>query len=230
VRGGRNEYFRFGLPAVSVEGLPEQATVCCNGVEMCAGEGVFRFPTSLPSGEALQLEVRRGQTILKRHTLTLLDEIEWRQAEPAQLFDRFGGVCGPSLAAPNGVAGACLVGTHSPAVLFSPPPSCFVGRRVFFVGQSPGQIVSWPKEDLPTDWTPVWAVPMGRRGRALYCGDPARAREDERVGGAARSPRKKVREWKQLLYHWRRKITPPENPEHRRLWRQYQEVARDVRA
>jgi hypothetical protein len=194
-----------------------------------AGEGLYRLPPSLPAGTPLAVEIRSGDETLRRQYLSIVDDFEWQWTTPAQLFDRFGRPVDASQLNPPGVAGALLAGMLPAAAFFSPPPSCFAGRRVFFVGSIPGQIVSWPAEELPSTWTPVWAVPMGRRGRAIYCGlslDGAAARE----GAPVSMPARKIRDWKDLLARQHQRITPPSGGRLRQLWKQYQEVARRVRA
>jgi hypothetical protein len=234
VRGGissgrRNTYFRFGTPALLIEGAPSAANLCCGGVELQASVGIYRLPPTLPADTPLALEIRCGGEVLRRQSLSVIDDFEWQWNAPAQLFDRFGRPVDASQLNAPGVAGASLVGVPPPAPFFSPPPSCFVGRRVFFVGSVPGQIMSWPAEELPTSWTPVWAVPMGRRGRALYCGLSLDGATASQCAPSSASPRK-VREWKDLLARQQQRITPPIGGRLRQLWKQYQEVARRVRA
>jgi hypothetical protein len=227
--GRRSTYFRFGAPALLVEGARGEEKVYCCGMELQPEGGVYRLPASLPAGAPLPIEIRRGAQVLRRQSLSLVDEFEWQWRAAAQLFDRFGGPVDASHAKAAGVAGASLSGVPSPASFFSPPPACFAWRRVFFVGPVPGQVVSWPGEELPAGWVPVWAVAAARRGRAFFCGTaPSRATAP---GASLTTPLRpeRVRRWKQVLYRWRRRIEPPEGAALRQLWRQYQEVARRVR-
>jgi hypothetical protein len=234
VRGGvrsgrRNTYFRFGAPALVIEGALSETRVCCNGVELQPEDGLYRLPATLPAGRPISVEIRSSGKVLRRQTFSLIDDFEWRWTGAAHLFDRFGAPVDMSQAKPAGVAGASLVGVPPPPAFFSPPSECFAARRVFFVGSLPGQIVSWPAEELPTGWTPVWAIPMGRKGRAIYCGlalDSATASESV----PASICRRKVREWKDVLSHRQQRIAPPSGGKVRQLWKQYQEVASRVRA
>jgi hypothetical protein len=143
VRGGicstcRNAYFRFAAPALQMEGAPSDARVCCNGEELQAQDGVYRLPPTIPADVPLSVEVRRGAEV-RRQSLLIVDDFEWRWSAPAQLFDRFGGSVDASEVEPAGVAGASLVGIPPPAPFFSPPPSCFTGRRVFLSDQCPAK-------------------------------------------------------------------------------------------
>jgi hypothetical protein len=71
----------------------------------------------------------------------------------------------------------------------------------------------------------VWAVPIGRRGQAFFCGSDVAAAEP---AGTQTGDRKRVREWKDILYYRMKKITPPHGERARALWRRYQEAARRV--
>src|SRR5262249_3852099 len=94
--------------------------------------------------------------------------------------------------------------------------------RVFYVGREPGQIISWPSEPLPTGWSPVWAIPMRQQGCAMFCGTSLSESEPLR---SQCSDRKKLKEWKEVLWHRRKRITAPNHVGLRALWQRFQEEA-----
>lgn len=227
--GRRNAYFRFGAPSLVLEGARAGERVFCCGVELVPEEGVYQLPASLPAGAPLAFEIRRGQDVLRQQPLSLLDDFDWRGVAPRQRFDAFGSPLDAPQTTRASVAGAALAGSLLSVASFSPPPACFSGRRVFFIGPAPGQIVSWPSEALPKTWSPVWAVPMARRGRAIFCGTRGNGPPGG-VGPGSPYSRREVRRWKQVLHYWRRRVAPPaEGAALLDLWRQYQEAARHVR-
>jgi hypothetical protein len=221
---------------VLLEGGTGQETIRCNGIDLQADDGIYHLPQNLPASTLISVEAHRAARVLKRRWLTIVDDFGWQWSTPQKLFDRFGNPIDVKKETPVGMAGAALVGVPRVTPLFSPPESCFERRPsrgnrcrwgpVFFVGSVPGQVVSWPREALPKEWAPVWAIPMARRGRALFCG----------VGGAAAAQSsgtsytpKKVRLWKEIVHYRRKKITPPLTAGLGRLWRQFREEARRVR-
>src|SRR5207247_2007021 len=82
--------------------------------------------------------------------------------------------------------------------------------RVLFIGRVPGQIYSWPEEAHPADWSPVWAVPMGRRGCAVYCGTDIDAAVP--VTDQHNVEPHRLRRWKLTLWHRRKRIKEPAEP------------------
>jgi hypothetical protein len=130
------------------------------------------------------------------------------------------------------VAGA-LVSGHSPdtmqfhkPLLLTPGIDRTAAPHIFFAGRSPGQISSWPAEPLPDIWEPVWAIPMSRRGTAIYCAGSV----DGALPVPAQEPpeRQRLDLWKEILWRRRKRIAAPRQPALARLWKAYGEAARDA--
>jgi hypothetical protein len=228
LRGGirarrRNWYLPFGLPEVVLEAPRGGETVTCAGSELRGEGGVYRLPPDLPKDRQLVAEACGGAQVTRSHPFVVIGEFTWQWDTAQLILDRFGAPKDPSLPQ-EGVAGAAAAGVLHSRVLYCPHPSCFQGERVFFIGCEPGQIVAWPTEPLPGSWQPVWAVPLGRKGRVIFCGTDAAASEPRPTQHHPAC--KKFRLWKDILYHRRKLIRGPSSPRLAQLWRKYQEAAR----
>ena len=237
--GAGSVYFHFSLPIVLMDGGAGYETVRCNTIEIQSDGGIYHLPQNLPIGKPICLEAIRAGRVLQRRWFTISDDFDWQWNAPIRFFNRLGSPIHAEQEHPVGVVGAALHGIPPATHFINPPESCFEQRpargtrcrwsRVFFVGSIPGQIVSWPRESLPTEWAPMWAIPMKRRGRIHFCS--ANPGSVETAGANAASYRaERVRLWKRIVYHRRRKVAPPSTANLRRLWRQFSEEARRVRA
>jgi hypothetical protein len=100
-----------------------------------------------------------------------------------------------------------------------------MASRVFYIGQRVGEIVSWPSESLPDEWVPIWAVPLERRGKAVYCGeDPSRSAPER----DHKTLSEKRELWKEVLWYNRKRIAPPRQRVLSKLWEKFVEAARDA--
>lgn len=225
VRG--NRYFNFALPQVEVIGMVDGVTVFCNDhrLDHNPETGIFTIPDTLRANRLI-VEVRRDNKCIRKKSLYALDTTEWRDAVPTMYLDKFGQRTSDE--AEETCVGPIVHGAtsadYNPEV-FLPPTA---GRRVYFVGRNPGEIVECPNETIPDDWLPVWAILTQRRGKgtAVYCGiDPT----TEEPGTTVCSDRKRRRLWRVVLWTKRKRITEPSYPKLLALWRKYKEVAHYVR-
>jgi hypothetical protein len=224
---GGSGYFPFAPPTLSLEGGTGTESLRCNGRELVQAGSARRYavPDDFPVESRLAFEaVRDGQPV-KRLSIYLTGQFEWRRTNPAAVSNGRGE---PWAGDSVGAAGALTVGERPRTDMFEKSLILAPGidrraPRIFFIGSSPGQVYTWPKEGGSTEWRPVWAVPMGRHGHAVYSGeDIAAARPD--VDHQNSRP-DDIQLWKQVLWHWRRRIKPPTEPPLRALWRSYVEVA-----
>ncbi len=176
-----------------------------------------------PSESRITLEVRRAETILARASLFSASGFNWHVKEPIERIDRFG-------LSHDGtepwISGAVVTGAPAvpdiPADPLRAPGLRLTSRRIFFIGRHPDQVRCWPAEPAPEDWSPIWAISITRRGRAVYCGpSTVDASPLPLVPGRDRDPL-----WRQVLWRWRRRVVPPLGSAASSLWNQYQEAAR----
>ncbi len=226
-----NNFFSFAPPDLRLEGGDGREQVLCDGQVLLptAGMQFYRLPPKLPENRRITIEVQRGGQVLCQ-SLYFTGDFVWRWATPLQEFDRWGSIAEHVGSAQTRVAGAVVVG-EVPDVSWFKRPVFLAGeleasRRIFFVGRKPGEITCWPADPLPQDWSPVWAIPFSRRGRAIYCGtDPV----DSVPEPAPIAQGRKVDLWKEVLWYHRKRIAAPHRPVLLRLWKQYLETARNVR-
>lgn len=228
IRGAvRNTFFSFAPPRVVLDGSMPGDTVVCNGEPLSEDgtiDGSYALPAALPVDTRIGVEARHGDEVIKRRSLYLVSGVPWQSATPLAALDGYGN---PAPAGEEGIAGAAVPGAPGTRLPVDPlrVPGLRAGAaRVYFVGRTPGQIVVWPAEPVP-DWQPVWAVPFGRRGRALFCGTSL----DNAAPAAGRAGgRRRVKLWHSVLWRSRARITPPREPALKALWRRYREAARSA--
>lgn len=211
-----------------LEGGDGRETVTCDGRALTAigPERRYLLPAKLRPESRITLEMRRDGQVLRKNSLYLTGLFEWRQTQPQQAWNRWGRTPSPG---DSTVAGALVVGLPLPAGTFEPavilPPRLqHHTSRVLFLGRAPGQIYTWPAEAPAEAWKPVWAIPMGRDGSAIYCG-----LDIDAAGPLPYAPcadRQRLQAWKETLWHRRKRIMEPKEPVLAALWRSYVEAAR----
>jgi hypothetical protein len=73
---------------------------------------------------------------------------------------------------------------------------------------------------------PVWAISKGRRrSQVMFC-NSSLAESEPTISKC--KDRKKLREWKEILWYDRKKITPPAQANLRALWKKFQKEAERV--
>ncbi len=222
-----NQYFTFALPRIEITGAVEGTSVFCNDtqLERDAESGLYSIPDAL-CARRLVVEVRRNDERIRSRSIYSVETVAWREVGATEGLDRFG------RCAADGDGEKCI----GPIVEgFSPPPfdpTSFLppgeGRRVYFIGRNPGEIVTCPDETIPDDWRPVWSVAMkkGGVGTAIFCGsNPA----NETPGKSTVGDHRRRKLWKEVLWFMRKRITAPSHPALGALWRQYKGVAQNVR-
>jgi hypothetical protein len=161
-----NSYLAVAPPTLVLDGATTGDVVYCDGEPLgteTPSASTYLLPANAPTDRRISIEVRRGETVVRRSSVYLLSGFSWRLEDPIVSIDRFGrhAVEGP------GVAGAGV--PWEPAESFAPdllrtPGLSPRATRVYFVGRTPAEIACWPRDPLP-EWAPVWAIPIGARAR-----------------------------------------------------------------
>jgi hypothetical protein len=224
VRSTSNQYFTFGLPQLVVDGDILDAGVFCEATRLQAQQdGRYFIPDAAISPGRLSIEVKSEDSVLTRRSLFVSDHVPTSGGYDFA-GDRFGRIRGHQNGVPfvAGAAAACTAPPYNGFFLSVPKSR----KRRIFIGRVPGQIVSLGAGERPDGWDPVWAILMQRRnGSAIFCGsDLKNSAPMPRHLGERRS----LQDWKQVLWHRRKRIDPPEHPVLKELWLSYQEEARKL--
>ena len=224
-----NKFFKFAPPALILQSGSESIKVYCNNqlLDCTKSAGFYELPADIPAETKLLIEARNGEDIIKRCSLLLVENYSLPSQVSAPQFDRFGYRLTHADNESAGVAGALVQNVVDfPPFNFNTFLPIQGKQRILFVGKQAGQIATWPVESLPSDWEPVWAISKGRhRGQVMFCG--TNLSESEPALSKCRN-RKKMREWKEILWHDRKKISPPDRPNLRALWKIFQQEAERV--
>jgi hypothetical protein len=222
-----NKFFKFAQPKLILQGGSDSIKVYCNDrlLNCTEAAGIYELPADTPAETKLQIEARSGEDIIKRCSLVLVENYSLPSQSNAQQFDRFGKLQTEANGS-AGVAGAWAWGVDFPDFNFNTFLPIQGKQRIFFVGKEPGQIAIWPGESLPTDWEPVWAISKGRhRGQVMFCSTNL---AESQPSMSKCKDRKKMRAWKEILWHDRKKISPPDRSNLKVLWQQFQKEAERV--
>ena len=221
----RNRYFTFALPHIVIEGADAAVTAWANDMRLEESEkipGAYQIPTELARPGRLLLEAKRVGEVVGRRTIYLSDEplSSGIEAPRCDKFGQYSNGDGPD----PWVCGTESSGAPRPFDAFFLPDLHMI-RKTILIGAQPGQVAVLLQDPFPTDWQPVWAVSIERRGSALFCGTAIA--DAEPVAGTP-TDRRRIKKWKEILWHWRRRITPPSDARLVPLWERYQQYARDL--
>lgn len=211
-----NKFFKFAPPKVFIHGWNSSIQVYCND-RLLAGSGVYELPVDASESE-LVIEVRSDKTIIKRCFLQLKDY--WQLKPINQKFDGFGNRLKDSNDI-SGVTGALVADFDCPSFNFNTLLPIQGKQRIVFVGRKAGQISS----TIPEDWTPVWIVSKGRRSQVFFCG--GNLAESEPISVTCKD-RKRLKDWKKLLWGERKTVYLPTQPDLRSLWKRFEREAERV--
>jgi len=229
-RGSR--FFSFAPPRIVIESEDPDPSFCCNDAALRPLEEPDRYglPKGLPSGRRLEIQKREDGEKSVIGAFYLEEGRPWASSYEPSKFDSYGQLA-EGITEDSPVSCGALV-TRVDVPDLQPHPLALISthaldRSVFLVGRRPGQVSTWPTQPLPEDWSPIWIITSGRRGKALFCG----------TGLAGSEPvantygnRQQVSRWKDLLWHKRKKITPPPSSGEHLLWEMYQKAGKHALA
>ena len=210
-----NKFFKFAPPKLVLQGNNDSVQIFCNDIPLdCDDNSIYKLPLNSPE---LLIKAKRGEDTVKSISLSLVEDISWQFAGVNYRFDRFGNGL-TELTNANGATGALVTDFDCPSFNFNTLLPIQGKQRVVFVGRETGQISS----SIPEDWTPVWIVSKGRRSQVFFCG--GNLAESEPISVTCKD-RKRLKEWKQLLWGERKTVNLPTQPDLRSLWKRFEKEA-----
>ncbi|MCY7333097.1 MAG: hypothetical protein LH649_10675 [Pseudanabaena sp. CAN_BIN31] len=218
IRFSGNNFFKFAPPKVVLQVSNDEIQVYCNEIRLDCNHisGVYELPLDT-SDLRLEISARSGDTTMKRRFISLVEDIPWQAETITQRFDRFVNRQNDRNN-PHGISGALVTGFDCPEFNFNTLLPIQGKQRVVFVGKKTGQISS----SIPENWTPIWIISKGRRSQVFFCG--GNLAEAEPISSVCKD-RKKLQEWKKLLWIDRKTIHSPTQPELRSLWKKFETEA-----
>jgi hypothetical protein len=220
--GTSQVFFRFAPPLVRLEGAGASAVLRFNEGPPADPDptGRFSIPEDLLDQDVIDVCCTDGD-VTRRRQIYLRDQLADAGAPFVPLaYAESGERTPPSggewLAC--GVPAGSAVPRSAPLVLPLGPQDA-----ADLVGADPGQIAQYRPTE-PPEWEPIWAVIHHRRTMsATFVGSDLRP-----PGNSRSSNRPRLRDWKDLLWHQRKRIRPPVFEPARILWQSYQNAARYV--
>ncbi len=210
-----NKFFKFAPPKLVLQGNNASVQIFCNNILLdCGNTGIYELP--LDSSELL-IKAKVGENTVKNVSLSLFEDISWQFKEINYGSDRFGNGL-TKLTDANGVTGALVTDFDCSSFNFNTLLPIQGKQRVIFVGRKTGQISS----TVPEDWTPVWIVSKGRRSQVFFCG--GNLAESEPIAETCKD-RKKLKDWKKLLWGERKTVYLPTQSDLRSLWKRFEKEA-----
>ncbi|MCH7534644.1 MAG: hypothetical protein IH948_02675 [Bacteroidetes bacterium] len=224
----RNVYFKFAPPNIVLENCKGSEIVTMNGnpIEQSKNQAhTFLLPENIPSNLPVRIEVNLVDNVLSRvirlkefNLPAIFDETPYRN--PSGDYD--------SNAIPIKVYGANVQGAEQNFHYQVPIPS-LLNEKAIFIGEIPGEISFWPVNAYPSEWNPVWvAVKMGRKKWDLiFCGTPEQLEKVPKPLASTRDT-SLTKQWKNVIWHRRKRYLLPEIKEVVTIWNVYLEVAKNV--
>ncbi|MBD1937660.1 hypothetical protein [Microcoleus sp. FACHB-68] len=225
-----NKFFKFAPPKVVLQGKNESIKLYWNDKLLHSKDvaDIYELPTESTLDKQLHIEARRGKEILRRCSLSWVEEFSSGSCLPTQKLDCFGNFQKDVDNNTVGVRGAWIEGVDCPPFNFNTLLPIQDGQKIVFVGKETGQIVTCPDEALPIDWYPVWAIAKGRLlNKAMFCGSSLKESEPHR---STCNDKRKLQQWKEILWDSSGRTLPPmEDNRLKDLWKKFQKEAKRVR-
>ena len=230
--GSGNSYLKSYPPQIILENSSGNEIVTMNGIELKRKNPnvpVWNLPENAPVNEILQIEIKIGEHKLRRilrleepSLPATFDQVPFRDSNGKIFRER----ADATIKACGIIVDSSQDGKLLPAYPRTLPT--YLSERIILVGACPGQIADWPKDSLPVQWHPIWAIAKkGRNWEVNFCGhtDQLDADHCKNSGPANNNDKKK---WKEALWINRKITAPPSFLKLRRIWGEHLKVAENV--
>lgn len=215
-----NKFFPFALPRIRVEGITEKDTITIDGVSLVKDkDGLWTLPEGLPKEQPIVIELLQNN---QKYTASFqIEDSKLSQEYTMVSRDRYG-LLQESVSSHYAISGAVVDGAIIADIpAFKPALPTFLANRIILVGTLPGQFCEWPKDKLPTDWDPVWAIIKIKRDKyqAYFVGP---SYKHPVIKGIPRTH--KWKKWKKIFLN--QDIIPPELLSLKHLWEAFKKEAK----
>jgi hypothetical protein len=228
----RNYFFKFAPPKLILQAIDKSLKLYCNGhlLKSCDGGSIYELPSNIPSDKKIEIEARRDNDIIKRLHLYLGVNFSletFSVNKELAIFNYLGHLKTNLDKDFSGVTGALVQKFNCSNFNFNTLLPVQGKQSIIFVGKEPGQVAIYPKEALPVDWHPVWAIAKGQLfDRVIFCGNSLKESEPN---PSKNKDNKKFGLWKQILSANHKRTLPPfEDIRQKQLWERYQKEAKRV--
>ncbi|MBL7083771.1 MAG: hypothetical protein ISS41_09100 [Candidatus Aminicenantes bacterium] len=223
-----NVYFKFAPPKIVLENSAGSEKVTVNGeqIEQSKNQAhVFVLPVDVPSSLPIRIEVDLGDHRLSK--IIRLEEFDLPDSFDDTPFRNSKGDIGSNDMSVK-ACGADVYGIEQ-ETHYQGPDLTLLFKKVIFIGEIPGEIAAWPDEPYPSTWHPVWAaVKRGRKNwEILYSGTAEQLKRVSTLPSPA-GDRSQIKLWKKVIWHRRKRNTPPEIEDVRIIWNDYMRLAQHV--
>ena len=244
-----NKFFDFVPPTVSIIGGMKQISTlyCLVGnreaeeaeplIPLSEDKRVFFLPKTIPVGEYVKISNNEDQ--IKASFIFVKSELKQFSNYSEDLkMNNFGILNSnrttsgePAVPAECSLQGAYGYGLKAiknhPRLL---PPFLLAGakkkrRKVYLVGNTPGEIITWPDDPFPVSWFPVWLIQQ--QSRKKFTIHSCWNKENSFLQNAQQVFTKdKIRLWKQVIWHNRKWIKAKKRQQ--RKWELFLEKVKNV--
>lgn len=221
-------YFSFARPSVYLLDGDPGDHVLCNGNELTfpLDSGRVLLPEYLPEDEAILLEVRRDGETLHRQSFYLTSMFQWRTPSVFMAASEWGRSTDTPVIGAQCNSAKSREQAHRLALMDDDGQFLWGGATFYLIGREVGEVSVRPDEPIPEEWSPVWCIRIGKKGSFIrFVGVSIEGALPKCPSGSL-PPSAKL--WKKILWNMRKRVSAPEHPGLKALWREYQEVASRV--
>lgn len=217
-----NKYFSFALPQIAVEGVTDDEKISVNGRELNRGNnGIWTLPEDLPKDQPIFVELMMNDHTYKASFQIEDSNLSWEYSPVSR--DSYGAIR-EDVSPHCSISGAVIKGSINLDIpCFKPVLPTYLANRITYLGSIPDEVCDWPKDGLPKEWEPVWAIIKLKRDKylAIFVGVNF---EYPNLKGFIRQHHWK--KWKKAFLN--NKVMPPQLKSLVSLWETYKEEAKKL--
>ena len=99
-------------------------------------------------------------------------------------------------------------------------------KKIYLIGNLPGEIITWPLDPLPKSWAPVWAIQFTKWNKAKAFSLDNKQKYISSDDKTHNFSKEKIQEWKKIIWNNRKQIKIKSKL--MKKWEQFSEEAKNV--